>query len=180
MKKEPKPRGRPSKYTPELAEIYALCDPATGEVRYIGKANNTIKRLAGHIRDARRRNTPVYCWIRSLMTDGRVPVARQIASAWDWKEMEKACISQYRNDGARLLNLADGGDQPSNTPEQRSESGARLNAYLLANPYEKMLQDLKRRIANGLRNGHVSESAKAKLRLAAKRNPGRFGAWATI
>jgi hypothetical protein len=37
-----------------------------------------------------------------------------------------------------------------------------------------------RRLNAGLRAGHVSESTKAKMRLAAKKDPGLFGAWANV
>jgi hypothetical protein len=50
-----------------------LRDPATNEVRYIGKANDSMKRLKTHIRDSRRRNTPVYSWIKKLASKGLVP-----------------------------------------------------------------------------------------------------------
>ena len=51
----------------EKVEIYALLCPNTKDVRYIGKANDSEKRLKSHIRDSRRRNTPVYCWIKKLL-----------------------------------------------------------------------------------------------------------------
>src|SRR5258708_1122020 len=59
--------GRPSIYTPELGkEIYALRCPLTDEIRYIGKANNGKKRLASHLKDSRRRNTPLYSSLKKL------------------------------------------------------------------------------------------------------------------
>lgn len=54
-------------------DIYALCDPDTGDVRYIGKANCAQLRLKSHLRDARIRKTPVYCWINELLAKGLCP-----------------------------------------------------------------------------------------------------------
>ena len=104
--------------------IYALSDPRTGEVRYIGKANNPCARLKSHIRDSRRRNTPVYCWIRHLHNSGIAPVMSVMEWAQDWREAEKRQISAHRANGARLLNVADGGDEPFCSTEQRKRNGA--------------------------------------------------------
>lgn len=41
----------------EGASIYALADANTGEIRYIGKANDPAKRLQGHMSDSIRRES---------------------------------------------------------------------------------------------------------------------------
>lgn len=84
--------------------IYALADPGTGEIRYIGKANDPRARLKSHIRDSRRRNTPVYCWIRKLQEGGQEPSMAVIEWAVDWVEAEKRHIAAYRAEGARSRN----------------------------------------------------------------------------
>lgn len=111
------------------AEIYALCCPDTGDIRYIGKAKDSQKRLKGHLRDAKARRTPVYDWIQSLAKRGAIPALRVLASAFDWRACEKQLIAQYRADGVRLLNLADGGDEPYCSPAHRKEHGRRLQAH---------------------------------------------------
>jgi len=58
--------------------IYALTDPSTGEVRYIGKANDPSARLKSHLMDSRRRNTPVYRWIG--IRRAKLPRAKGAAS----------------------------------------------------------------------------------------------------
>jgi hypothetical protein len=55
-------------------EIYSLNDPYTYKVRYIGKAKDSQKRLKSHIRDSKRRNTPVYQWIRSLAQPPKIGI----------------------------------------------------------------------------------------------------------
>lgn len=114
-------------------QIYALCCPDTGRVRYVGKANDAAKRMASHLRDAKRRRTPVYSWIRSLQGSGLVPAMRVLASTWDWPETERAIIAQFRAEG-ELLNLADGGDEPKCPKSVQVENGRKLMEELRSNP----------------------------------------------
>lgn len=110
-------------------EIYGLVDPRDGRVRYIGKANDTRKRLAGHLRDARRRSTPVYAWVRKLGALGLKPEARVLerVEGDGWKDAERRLIAEHRALGP-LLNVADGGDEPACPIEVRRANAARLNA----------------------------------------------------
>ena len=149
---------RPSDYSPELAEIYALTDP-DGSVRYIGKAKNARARLKGHMLDAKRRNTPVYCWIRKLAANGHAPGLVVLESCVDWQEAEKRLISLYRSNGCRLLNVAEGGDQPFCPTDVRAANG-RANAK----SRDQRLWALKRSLGDALKRGHVSELTKEKMR----------------
>ena len=110
------------------ASIYGLYDSA-GCLRYIGKANDPRKRLDGHMRDARRRRTPLYDWINK---HGR-PAMRVIeADCEDWKASERRLIAEARARGDKLLNIADGGDEPFCPPEVRSANGRRLRDLMLS------------------------------------------------
>lgn len=55
--------------------IYALCDPDTEEIHYIGRARNPRKRFHGHIVNSKDKlNTcPSSSWIRSLIAKGKKP-----------------------------------------------------------------------------------------------------------
>lgn len=92
-----------------MAQIYGLADPETGEIRYIGKANDARKRLASHMRDSTRRDTPVYRWIRK---HGKPSLVILIEASRDWRADERRLIAEARRRGDRLLNIADGGDEP--------------------------------------------------------------------
>ncbi|WP_133255484.1 GIY-YIG nuclease family protein [Phenylobacterium soli] len=106
--------------------IYGLTDPVTGELRYIGKANDATQRFGSHLRDMDRRRTPLYDWMKKLRASGRSPALVIIEEcAGDWREAERRLISEARARGARLLNVADGGDEPYCPPEVRSENGRR-------------------------------------------------------
>jgi hypothetical protein len=104
-----------------MVEIYALCDPSTMEIRYVGKANNAAKRLASHMRASRDRKTPVYAWIRKHGT----PALKVLLVCEDehWCDYERRIIAGFRDSGVRLLNVADGGDEPKCSLETRRNNG---------------------------------------------------------
>lgn len=111
-----------------LNAIYALCHPSTGEIRYIGKAASPGSRLKSHLRDAKRRTAPVYRWINKLARAGLAPVMRVLAWTDDWRTEERLLIAQHRAHGARLLNVADGGDEPACSREVRAANGRKVAA----------------------------------------------------
>jgi hypothetical protein len=52
---------------PRDVTIYGLADPDTSVIRYVGRTQQPVKvRFKQHIANARRKDTPVYSWIRSL------------------------------------------------------------------------------------------------------------------
>lgn len=112
----------------ECAQIYALLCPIVGDVRYIGKAKNADKRLASHFRDARRRVTPVYSWINKLAKKHLKPVLIVLEDAENWEVAEKEWIADARINKCRLLNLADGGNQPKSNLEARRRAAKTMNA----------------------------------------------------
>ena len=107
-----------------MASIYGLTDPETGELRYIGKAADPEKRLRGHMREMRR-HTPLYCWLRKVGKPGLVILE---ADCGDWAEAERRLIAGARARGDRLLNIADGGDEPFCAPEVRAANGPKVAA----------------------------------------------------
>lgn len=160
------------------ASIYGLLHPETGELRYIGKADDPGKRLATHMRDARRRKTPLYCWIRSLAA---APVMLVLESdCLDWPSAERSWIARAKVAGIRLLNLAEGGNQPSCPAHVRRANAVAMNASLDADPIRRRAWNLNRQLAAALRQGHLSDGARAKLRIAAAKRPDLFGRWASL
>jgi hypothetical protein len=96
--------------------IYGLCDPRSGEVRYVGKADYPKRRLGGHITCAKRANSSTYNtyagnWIRSLLAIDLKPM--RVALEWvfveEWEEREQWWIDFLTNIGCRLVNTTDGG-----------------------------------------------------------------------
>ena len=95
--------------------IYALCDPRTGEVRYVGKTESAFRtRLNHHIFRARKgEKHHVYCWIRKLLSEGVRPemeLVEECFSHEDLAETERFYIAYFRSLGFRLTNHTEGGE----------------------------------------------------------------------
>jgi hypothetical protein len=128
---------RPSSYSEEIAEIYALCDPRTGEVRYIGKARDSQARLMSHLREKRRGHYPVYCWIAKLRAEGLSPELRvlETCAVSDWPARERALIAAHEN----LLNVAEGGNEPQCSRDTRQRNGRKVSALIHGDARKKQL-----------------------------------------
>lgn len=97
--------------------IYALANPDTGEIRYVGKTIKSIsKRKAQHIYSSRHGEAGHKAkWIRALLADGKLPevVLLEEVSDSEWEEKERHWIRHY-NESGRLTNhqLGGGGGRP--------------------------------------------------------------------
>lgn len=163
-----------------IVEIYGLTCPYTGIVRYIGKANDHLKRFKSHLRDSHRRDTPVYRWIRKLASEGKVPGIALLYHTWEWRETERMLIAQYKSFGQKLLNVAEGGDEPYCSQITRAENGRKVAKIRISTPLKERLYKLKKALGDSLRAGYVSDETKAKLRKAAIDKPWLFGEYANI
>jgi hypothetical protein len=176
-------------------QIYALQDPITESIRYIGKAKNPAERLKKHLaelRSSRRSHYPVYQWMNKLSREGLLPKLIVLASSIsdDWQILETEMISQHRQElGRELLNVADGGDQPCISDEQRKVNALKMNAVLDArgrhSPIKKgstlaRAHYLKKRVAYYINRidsmpKDKAESFLNKLRDAGAKRPDLFG-----
>jgi len=105
-----------------LTFIYALKDPDTGEIRYVGKANNPEARLRNHIGKAKEEKNHRANWIKSLMARGKFPVLEIIDESPEdeWPMLEAAYIQFYTEEGCNLVNGTFGGEGLGKpTPETR-------------------------------------------------------------
>lgn len=90
-------------------EIYALLDPRTEAVRYVGWSFDSKRRLKGHLRD--KSKTHKACWIRSLLALGLEPKMTILETGTgNWASQERWWIAKSRFYGADLTNATDGGD----------------------------------------------------------------------
>jgi predicted GIY-YIG superfamily endonuclease len=162
----------------DMVSIYALCDQ-DGEIRYIGKANNVANRLAGHMREVGKRDYPVYRWIAK---NGRpkVIVLHVCEPDEDWRDVEKRLIAEARARGERLLNIADGGDEPYCPTEVRARNG-RKAAISRANTPEKTRSFfLKRELGMLIKRGHLNNARRQRLRALGVAAPHVWGTFAAI
>lgn len=114
---EPSLVGESSKHVAAGAQsqttfIYALCCPMTGELRYIGKADNPAKRLRDHLCECKRETNRKANWIRSLTAKGLTPILEIIdeVEQTEWQSVEAAYIMFFKDEGCNLVNGSPGGD----------------------------------------------------------------------
>jgi len=90
--------------------IYALNDPETGRIRYIGKSNNLKERIRMHLKD--KKHTHKCHWIQSLLARDLKPRLQILAEVSEdrWQMWERGYIEIFRNAGYDLVNGTDGGD----------------------------------------------------------------------
>lgn len=98
--------------------IYALCEPGTRTIRYIGKSGNPRKRFFEHLDKSFRNRKPTHRsnWIDKLKIQGQSPellILKEVPlSEWEW--WEQCYIRNARMLGFDLVNATDGGEGMKN------------------------------------------------------------------
>jgi len=93
--------------------VYALRDPETLELRYVGQTRHTPEaRLAGHlmgadVRDAKRMNKLTH-WLRSLPCAPKLTILEADVPAERLLERERHHIELWKRRGAKLVNTVHG------------------------------------------------------------------------
>lgn len=137
-----------------LAYIYALSDPRTKEIRYVGKTFDLKQRLWQHQHDVKRGlNTRKTGWIKSLLKSGYWPTMEELESfpeneVEQWEEAERFWIETLRFYGFRLTNMDTGGGSG-----RRSSLETRL----------KIGEHSSRRIHTPETRAKISASCKARM-----------------
>ncbi len=98
-------------YSPQRGNcyIYALCDPITHRVRYVGKAYDPHARYDQHLTKS---SWAVNEWVQGLRHKGLNPELKllELCAFIYWQERERYWIWFFRQ-FLELLNKTDGGDQ---------------------------------------------------------------------
>lgn len=94
--------------------IYALVDPRTDEVRYVGKTVDLKRRMRRHRNIGRSENPSIYRdrWIQSLMDDGLdfIVWILEVCDDKNWIASEIKWIAYFKEQGCSLTNLTGGGE----------------------------------------------------------------------
>jgi hypothetical protein len=165
-----------------VASIYGLIDD-NGNLRYIGKANDPVGRLKGHMRATRRRRTPLYDWLRGKPAPEMIVLE---SGCHDWEVSEREWIAAARTANVPLLNVADGGDQPSCPNDVCAANGRKNGAAVAADPRRKAIRDAKAAAVRTLRaferEGRIAAVARLRtmIQRRALERPDLFGDWAHV
>lgn len=120
---------------PSMPMIYALVDPISNKMKYVGKSDNPEKRLKGHISEARHNSgTHRISWLRKLARKNLEPILLILeeVSKETWQERERYWISYGLLAGWPLTNGTEGGEgitNPSNELREKRSKAALGNTY---------------------------------------------------
>lgn len=99
---------------PNINVIYALIDPNTNIIRYIGKTENLLKRIKKHYKSSELKiKTHKNIWINSLLKKEQRPnvlILEECKSVEELNHAEIKWISYYKSIGLDLVNGTEGGD----------------------------------------------------------------------
>lgn len=109
--------------------IYALTEPHTNEIRYVGWTIDPQKRYVAHIQNASHQRNHKSNWIKGLVRAGLRPGILILETGnGDWQEAERWWIAHLRQNGANLTNMTDGGDgTPGLIPNAETRSKMSLS-----------------------------------------------------
>jgi hypothetical protein len=151
--------------------IYGLCDPQTGELKYIGKTCASLaRRLSAHLNDVKRGRVyiPRHRWIASLHPDTPEIFEIERVPSSQWQEAEQFWIAYFRSIGCILFNATAGGDGLSS---YRHRPDTRIKQSRAAKERYRS-QAERAKTGEAVRRGYEVPEARANLRAAiAMRDP---------
>ena len=157
--------------------VYALCEPITMTVRYVGWAFKPRRRLVEHMCRAKRERSHKAAWLRQLAAAGQIPGMTILESGTgDWAEAEQRWIKHFRDNGMKLTNLTDGGEgvvgllfsQESRAKMRAAKVGRKLTQehvakVAAAHRGKKRSPETCAAIATGRRGIKVSAEGRARI-----------------
>lgn len=117
--------------------IYALCEPGTRIIRYIGKSIRPEKRFVEHAKRSSKQNTYLGNWLRAALTRGEIPnmvILREVPGDGGSTAEIKYIRIARDSLGVRLVNGTDGGDGLNNPPPETREKIAAAQRGLKRGP----------------------------------------------
>jgi hypothetical protein len=164
--------------------VYGLCDPRSGELRYVGYSKKPRIRFNHHMWEAKRVRTRKNNWIRALLRLGLEPerfvIEEALSSREAAAEAEVGWIAYFRMIGCRLTNATDGGDGAVGhrwSTEERARMSEQRRGERHPN-FGKHLDDVTReRIASSSRGRTNSEESNQKRSATLRAAPARPDSW---
>lgn len=139
--------------------IYALKEPLSGAIRYVGKTNNLQKRYTKHLL-AQGANPEKNAWIEQLKANGLKPQIEVLEECAEsvWPDRERHWIANGKAQGWDLLNADEGG---WGSPNPKSSTLRRMRQSHLGKTLSASTREKVRLASKGR---PVSEETKNKLR----------------
>jgi group I intron endonuclease len=172
------------KYSEEFVNnkiyIYTLCNPNTGDIRYVGVSKHPHIRYKEHIRESKVNNTYKCCWIRSIKYEPKMEIIDECYFS-DFAFWEKYYISLFKSWGFKLTNLCDGGKGPHGYKfSEESKKKRSINSIGEKNWfYNKKHEEKTKRIMSAKKIGiydgnknhmyNKSHNAEAKIKMREKK-----------
>lgn len=93
-------------------KIYALVCPIDGQIKYIGKSNDPVRRVKDHMLDVRDMDVHKALWVRTLKAKKLKPelLILDEVEIGEWQYWEEFYIGYYKSLGASLFNKRSGGN----------------------------------------------------------------------
>ncbi len=126
--------------------IYALCDPRTKDVRYIGKTINLVERFKQHLAASRKGKLHKDRWIHTLLVLGMIPKVKvlETGNGPGWDEAERSWIAKYRAASDKITNVRDGGQEGAPPAKATTPSLDEMKAFVIGksiSEYERTKPD---------------------------------------
>lgn len=92
--------------------IYALVDPTTNEVRYVGKTKDLNVRMYQHCHPTLKDKSDKANWVRQLIAAGQTPqmLILEECTSQTWRATEQKWITHYCAINQKMTNIRKGGD----------------------------------------------------------------------
>lgn len=101
-----------SEFTSKTVSIYALGDPRSGSIKYVGKSFDPYVRWLQHMEPSHSNDgTPKSIWVNALLALGLEPdlIELETVPESQWGEAERRWVTKLRAEGHNLLNGTRGG-----------------------------------------------------------------------
>lgn len=157
--------------------IYALVDPRTNKIRYVGKSTDPKVRRKHHMLQSQ---SPVFhnkrkgAWVIELYEAHLKPVIQILeeCTVENWKHRERFWIRKLRREGADLLNLSEGGNG-TGFHIGRKQSEETKEKLREANRKQFSDADKRMRHSQAIRDWHASLSPEKRKRAEIGLSSGR-------
>jgi group I intron endonuclease len=141
--------------------LYALCEPGTRTVRYIGQTKDPRKRFDKHLSASSKNKNHLGYWLRSILDRSAQPnmiILRDVPES-DLDLAERKYIRIARDLGMNLTNATEGGEKCSPSPET-------VEKIIASRAWYRHSEETKAKISRGNRGKVLSPEHIQALRYA--------------